>query len=268
MRHPMHLHGHDFRVLNDQGENAPMKNIIDIMPMELDTIEFAANEPGGDWFFHCHILYHMMSGMGRIFSYENSPPNPDVPDPKLAQRRLFRDDRMFHPMGSIGLESNGSDGEFMLANTRFRLSTEWRLGLKQDHGNEVETYFGRYMGRMQWWFPFIGFDYHQNSMGSMSEKNMFGQMSNQDNRKAFVAGVQYTLPMLIVAEARADSKGKFRFQLMREDIPLTPRIRLNMMGNTDKEYMGGLRYIVTKYFSFSTHYDSDMGYGGGITFTY
>ncbi len=268
MRHPMHLHGHDFRVLNGQGDNAPLKNIIDIMPMERDTIEFAATEPGGDWFFHCHILYHMMSGMGRIFTYENSPPNPDVPDPKLAQRRLFRDDRMFHPMGSIGLESNGSDGEFMLANTRFRLSTEWRLGLKEHHGNEVEAYFGRYMGRMQWWFPFIGFDYHQNSMRSMAEKNMFGQLSNQDNRKAFVAGVQYTLPMLFVAEMRADSKGKFRFQLMREDIPVSPRLRLNMMGNTDKEYMGGLRYIVSKYFSFSTHYDSDMGYGGGITLTY
>lgn len=268
MRHPMHLHGHDFRVLNNQGENAPMKNVLDIMPMELDTIEFAATEPGGDWFFHCHILYHMMSGMGRVFSYENSPPNPDVPDPKLAQRQLFRDDRMFHAMGQLGLESNGSDGEFMLANTRYRLSTEWRLGLMKEHGNEVETYFGRYIGRMQWWFPFVGFDYHRNTMGDMPEKNMFGQLSNQDNRRAFVAGVQYNLPMQVMAEARVDSKGKFRFQLMREDFPLTPRIRLNMMGNTDKEYMGGLRYIVSKYFSLSTHYDSDMGYGGGITVTY
>ncbi len=268
MRHPMHLHGHDFRVLNDQGENAPMKNVLDIMPMELDTIEFAATEPGGDWFFHCHILYHMMSGMGRVFSYENSPPNPDVPDPKLAQRQLFRDDRMFHAMGQLGLESNGSDGEFMLANTRYRLSTEWRIGLNREHGNEVETYFGRYIGRMQWWFPFVGFDYHRNTMGDMPEKNMFGQLSNQDNRRAFVAGVQYNLPMQVIAEARVDSKGKFRFQLMREDFPLTPRIRLNMMGNTDKEYMGGLRYIVSKYFSLSTHYDSDMGYGGGITVTY
>ena len=268
MRHPMHLHGHDFRVLNDQGENAPMKNVIDIMPMERDTIEFAASEPGGDWFFHCHILYHMMSGMGRVFSYENSPPNPDIPDPKLAQRMLFRDDRMFHTMGQIGLESNGSDGELMLGNTRFRLSTEWRLGLKPKHGNEVETYFGRYLGRMQWLFPFVGFDYHKNEAMNESEKNMFGQLSNQTNRKAFVAGIQYTMPMLIVAEARLDSKGKFRFQLMREDIPLTPRLRFNLMGNTDKEYTGGLRYIVTKYFSLSTHYDSDMGYGGGITFTY
>jgi hypothetical protein len=68
----MHLHGHDFRLLNGQGEYAPLKNIIDIMPMERDTIEFAATE-SGDWFFHCHILYHMMSGMGRVFSYEILP---------------------------------------------------------------------------------------------------------------------------------------------------------------------------------------------------
>lgn len=268
MRHPMHLHGHDFRVVNAQGDYAPMKNIIDIMPMERDTIEFAATEPGGDWFFHCHILYHMMSGMGRVFSYENSPKNPEIPNPKLAMRKLNSDDREFHLMGNVGLESNGSDGEIMLANTRYRFSTEFRLGLKADHGNEVEAYFGRYIGKMQWFIPFIGFDYHYNRMGNMEEKNMFGQLNNQMNRKAAVIGAQYILPMLVTAEARLDSKGKFRFQLMREDMPLSKRLRLNLMGNTDKEFMGGLRYIVTKYFSFSTHYDSDMGYGGGITLTY
>jgi CopA family copper-resistance protein len=268
MRHPMHLHGHDFRVVNAQGEYSPMKNVIDIMPMERDTIEFAASEPGGDWFFHCHILYHMMSGMGKVFRYENSPANPEIPDPKLAQRKFFRDDRMFHAMGTVGLESNGSDGEFMLGNTRYRLSTEWRLGLKEHHGNENETYFGRFIGRMQWWFPFIGFDYHYNNRENVNEKNMFGQFSNQNNRKALVAGVQYTLPMLVIAEARIDSKGKFRFQLTRDDIPVTPRLRLNIMGNSDKEYMAGLRYIITKYFSLSTHYDSDMGLGAGITLNY
>jgi FtsP/CotA-like multicopper oxidase with cupredoxin domain len=268
MRHPMHLHGHDFRVVGTQGENAPMKNIIDIMPMERDTIEFAANEPGGDWFFHCHILYHMMSGMGRVFSYENSPANPEIPNPKLAQRKLFADDRAFHPMANIGLESNGADGEVMVSNTRYRFSTEFRLGLKSNHGNEVETYLGRYIGRMQWLMPFVGFDYHYNRIGNVLDKNMFGQFSNQMNRKAAVIGVQYILPMLVTAEARLDSKGKMRFQLMREDMPLSKRLRLNLMGNTDKEYMAGLRYIVTKYFSLSTHYDSDMGYGAGITITY
>src|SRR4029077_21099696 len=39
MRHPMHLHGHFFRVLNGQGEYAPIKNVIDIIPMETDTLE-------------------------------------------------------------------------------------------------------------------------------------------------------------------------------------------------------------------------------------
>ena len=40
------------------------------------------------------------------------------------------------------------------------------------------------------------------------------------------------------------------------------------MLNTDKEYMVGFRYIIKKYFSVSTHYDSDMGLGAGITVTY
>ncbi|WP_069659058.1 multicopper oxidase domain-containing protein [Arcticibacter eurypsychrophilus] len=267
MRHPMHLHGHDFRVLNGQGEYAPLKNVLDIMPMERDTIEFAATE-SGDWFFHCHILYHMMSGMGRVFSYVGSAPNPDIPNPKLAQRKLFADDRMPHFMANAGFESNGSDGEAMLCNTRYRLSTEWRIGLKSEDGNESETYFGRYLGKMQWIFPFIGFDYHYNPRRNISEKNLFGQTSNQSNRKALVAGIQYVLPMLVNAEARLDSKGKFRFQLVRKDIPVTARLSATIMGNTDKEYMGGLRYTVTKYFSLSTHYDSDIGYGAGVTLTY
>ena len=273
MRHPMHLHGHDFRLLNGQGDNAPMKNIIDIMPMERDTIEFAATE-SGDWFFHCHILYHMMSGMGRIFSYENSPPNPEIPKPKLAQRKLFADDRMFHFMVNAGIQNNGSDGEAMFANTRWKVSTLWHLGYHDMHGYESETMIGRYLGRMQWWFPYIGFDYHYKMEGGpknifgREEKNWFGQTSNKLNRKTVMAGIAYTLPMLFIADARVDGNGKFRFQLGREDIPVTSRLRFNMMINTDKEYMAGFRYVVTKYISLSTHYDSDMGWGAGVMMTY
>jgi hypothetical protein len=128
MRHPMHLHGHDFRVLNGQGEHAPLKNIIDIMPMETDTLEFLANEPGGDWFFHCHILYHMMAGMGRVFRYDNALPNPEITNPRKAQRKLFADDRKFHLMAENSLETNGNDGEIMFSNTRWSLGSEWRLG--------------------------------------------------------------------------------------------------------------------------------------------
>ncbi len=159
MRHPMHLHGHDFRVLNGQGENAPLKNVLDLMPMETDTIEFAANT-SGDWFFHCHILYHMMSGMGRVFRYQHSPANPEIPDAKLAQRKLFADDRMPHFMAKIGLQSNGSDGEAMFANTRYKLNSMWHLGYHDMHGYESETMFGRYLGRMQWLYVYVGFDFH------------------------------------------------------------------------------------------------------------
>ena len=38
--------------------------------------------------------------------------------------------------------------------------------------------------------------------------------------------------------------------------------------NTDMEYMVGFRYIITKNLSPSIHYDSDMGYGAGVTFMY
>ena len=274
MRHPMHLHGHDFRVLNGQGEYAPMKNIIDIMPMERDTIEFAASEPGGDWFFHCHILYHMMSGMGRVFSYGNSPPNPEIPNPKLAQRKLFSDDRRIHFMARVGIESNGSDGEAMIAQTRWKLSTIWHLGYHDMHGYESETMIGRYLGRNQWLLPYVGFDYHFKMEGGPKnifgdeEKNWFGQLSNKNDRKTVIAGIVYTLPMQVVADARVDGNGKFRFQLSREDVPVTSRLRFNIMLNTDKEYMAGFRYIVSKYFSLSTHYDSDMGLGAGITINY
>lgn len=266
MRHPMHLHGHFFRVLNGQGEYSPLKNVLDIMPMERDTIEFAATE-SGDWFFHCHILYHMMSGMGRVFSYENSAPNPEVPDPAMGYKMIKSDDQRLHPMARVGLESNGSDGEIMLSNTRYRLTTEWRVGLDKQSGYESESHFGKYIGKMQWLFPYVGWDFRKRTV-DLDETNLFGQRNTKAFRQVFHLGLQYTLPMLVVADASLDNKGNVRFQLMREDIPVSKRLRMNFMVNTDKEYMAGLRYIVTKYFSFSTHYDSDMGYGGGITLNY
>jgi FtsP/CotA-like multicopper oxidase with cupredoxin domain len=267
MRHPMHLHGHDFRVVNGQGDYAPLKNVLDIMPMETDTLEFAANQ-SGDWFFHCHILYHMMAGMGNVMSYANSPVNPDLPNPQKAWKSFKKDNNMLHAMAMIGLESNGSDGEAMLMGNRYELRTEWRLGLKEHHGMEIETIFGRYFGRNQWLFPYVGFDYHHNKAENEIEKNVFGQYSNQNNRKTFTAGVQYMLPTMAIADLRIDGNGKFRFQLSREDIPLTSRLRLNLVWNTDKEYMAGFRYIISKWFALSTHYDSDMGLGAGITITY
>jgi len=268
MRHPMHLHGHDFRVLNGQGDYAPLKNIIDIMPMETDTLEFNANVEG-DWFFHCHILYHMMSGMGRVFSYQNQQPNPLIPNPKLAQRKLFADDKKMHFMFQNDFATNGNDGEMMLQNTRWSIGSEWRLGYHDMHGYETETHIGRYLGKMQWLMPFVGFDWRYRKMGiDEQEKNLFGQTNTKDNRAVLSVGVNYTLPMLVRFQAEVFTDGIVRLQLMREDIPVAKKLRVAFMVNTDKEYMIGLNYILGRNWSVRTHYDSDMGLGAGITFSY
>ncbi len=62
--------------------------------------------------------------------------------------------------------------------------------------------------------------------------------------------------------------GNLRAQLMREDIPIAKRLRGSFMVNTDKEYMASLRYITGKNLGFTTHYDSDMGFGIGLTLNY
>ena len=272
MRHPMHLHGHFFRLLNGQGDYSPLKNVVDIMPMETDTLEFAATE-SGDWYFHCHILYHMMSGMGRIFHYTDSSgsafsPIPGISDPRRALRKIYADDREIRPAASVGLESNGSDGEVMLANTRYRFQAEWRVGTDERKGYETESHIGRYLGKMQYWMPYVGWDFRYRRISDAGEKSLFGQTDTKDHRNVFCFGVQYLLPYLVVADWRVDSKGYVRLQLGREDIPVTSRLRFNFMVNTDKEYMVGARYIITKYFGLSTHYDSDMGYGAGLTISY
>lgn len=232
MRHPIHLHGFDFRVLNDHGENAPMKNIIDIMPMETDTIEFLANTEG-DWFFHCHILYHMMAGMNRVFAVDDYK-NPELPNKAKAYKMLQRESNMPHLMAQSDFATNGIDGEAMLMNARYSLGTEWRLGYNDMHGYEVETHLGRYLGKMQWLMPFIGFDWRYRKMGiDEHEKNIFGQVNKKDNRAAVSLGVMYTLPMLVNVQAEVYHDGIFRMSLMREDIPISRRLRAGFMVNTD-----------------------------------
>ena len=267
MRHPMHLHGHDFRVLNGQGDYAPLKNVLDIMPMETDTIEFNANLEG-DWFFHCHILYHMMAGMNRVFSYENQTPNPYLPNKKWAYKKLQRESNMFHVMAENDFATNGNDGALMLQNTRWRIATEWRLGYNDKHGYETETHIGRYIGKNQWFMPFIGFDWRYRKQGGEREKNLFGQINTKDQRAVLSVGAEYTLPLLVVLQGEVFTDGNIRFQLMREDIPISKRLRWAFMVNTDKEYMSGFRYILTRNLALSMHYDSDMGIGVGATLTY
>ena len=267
MRHPMHLHGFDFRVINGKGENAPLKNVLDIMPMETDTIEFLANEEG-DWFFHCHILYHMMGGMNRVFAVDDYQ-NPHLPNKKQAYNKLQRESNMLHFMIENDFATNGNDGEAMVQNARWSLGTEWRLGYNDMHGYEVETHLGRYIGKMQWFMPFIGFDYRYRKMGmDEHETNLFRQKNEKDTRRAVSLGFMYTLPMLVNFQAEVYHDGIVRLSLMREDIPISKRIRAGFMVNTDFEYMAELKYIINKNMGIRTHYDSDMGFGVGLSLNY
>jgi hypothetical protein len=267
MRHPMHLHGFDFRLINGQGEKSPLKNIIDIMPMETDTIEFLANTEG-DWFFHCHILYHMMSGMNRVFAVDDYQ-NPNLPDKAEAYRMLQRESNMVHLMAQNDFATNGNDGEAMLMNARWTLSTEWRLGYNSMHGYESETHLGRFIGKMQWLMPFIGFDWRYRKMGiDEHEKNLFGQADKKDNRRAVSLGVVYTLPMLVNFQSEVYHDGIVRLSLMRDDIPVSRRLRAGFMVNTDREYMVDLRYVFTRNLGMRAHYDSDMGFGLGLSLNY
>ena len=63
VRHPMHLHGHFFRV-----GNAVKDTVVVPGRMGQATIDFKADNPG-DWFFHCHNLYHLEAGMARVIRY-------------------------------------------------------------------------------------------------------------------------------------------------------------------------------------------------------
>ena len=100
------------------------------------------------------------------------------------------------------------------------------------------------------------------------EKNLFGQINEKDTRRAFSLGFMYTLPMLVNFQAEVYHDGIVRLSLMREDIPISKRIRAGFMVNTDKEYMVELSYVLNKNMGLRTHYDSDMGLGIGLSLNY
>jgi FtsP/CotA-like multicopper oxidase with cupredoxin domain len=64
MSHPMHLHGHHFQVVAVNGMR--VKGAVrdtELVPVGGSvTLAFDADNPG-HWMFHCHNLYHMLSGM-------------------------------------------------------------------------------------------------------------------------------------------------------------------------------------------------------------
>jgi FtsP/CotA-like multicopper oxidase with cupredoxin domain len=63
--HPIHLHGHSFRVVSRNGKPNALREWLDtvlLAPREAAEIAFVADNPG-DWMFHCHVLEHQAGGM-------------------------------------------------------------------------------------------------------------------------------------------------------------------------------------------------------------
>jgi FtsP/CotA-like multicopper oxidase with cupredoxin domain len=70
MPHPMHLHGHEFQVVEIDGERFPgaVRDTILVPPGQRVVVAFDANNPGL-WALHCHLLYHLEAGMFTTIKY-------------------------------------------------------------------------------------------------------------------------------------------------------------------------------------------------------
>jgi FtsP/CotA-like multicopper oxidase with cupredoxin domain len=70
MPHPMHLHGHEFQVVEIDGARFPgaVRDTVLVPPGKRVVVAFDANNPGL-WAFHCHLLYHLDAGMFTTFRY-------------------------------------------------------------------------------------------------------------------------------------------------------------------------------------------------------
>jgi hypothetical protein len=66
--HPIHLHGHEFRITGTDGGPTPLSArqpeiTADIAVGQMRQVDFLADEEG-DWAFHCHKSHHTMNAMG------------------------------------------------------------------------------------------------------------------------------------------------------------------------------------------------------------
>ena len=70
MPHPMHLHGHEFQVVEIDGVRftGAVRDTVLVPPGGRVVVAFDANNPGW-WALHCHLLYHLDAGMFTTIRY-------------------------------------------------------------------------------------------------------------------------------------------------------------------------------------------------------
>lgn len=261
MHHPMHLHGHFFRVINKQGEYSPLKHTVDIAPFESMTIEFDANEDG-DWFFHCHVLYHMQSGMARVVSYGSKRPDilADFP-----YETLFKDQK-FYNWGAIELSSHQAKLEYQISNPE----NEFLLDVDYGWNNnlEAEIRYERYVSR---YFRYIGAINVENTL-----EDTLDELETTAN-----VGIRYLLLSILDVEVQLDHRLRFGLTLDLE-VGLTERLSLhakyelindfNLAGTLENNesyeaehtISTGLEYTASQYLSIVGGYDNRFGLGAGL----
>lgn len=244
MHHPLHLHGHFFRVVNIFGEYSPLKHTVDVPPMGQRLIEFVANEEK-DWFFHCHLLYHMDAGMARVVSYKEQGDNhkPSL-DPKLL-------DPVF-VLGEISIQNNMSMGMAMIMHGREDYFARWDYGI--DHESyEID----------------LGWKHYFNPNVSSVAGYRFTNEEKVNDR--LFAGVEYRLPYLVYTTVTFDSEGDARLSF-EKDLQLTDRLSLTPTFEYDTatqwDWSVSADYLLTRDLSLTTGYDSSHGFGAGVKFRF
>lgn len=238
MSHPVHLHGHFFRVLNGQGNRSPLKHTVNLDPMETVVIEFEADEEK-DWFFHCHNLYHMKAGMARVVSYE---------DTTTATRKTFEEiaHDSWYSFADIATLSNMTMGKIRTLNTRSSFELEYDSNYNKEY--DVELIYAHSFTRF--------LDVYAGGSSERDDKN-----NKPDNTAIF--GARYMLPLLIESDLRVDSEGDFRLRFS-SNIQLTDRTKFEWSFNTDNEYRFSIPYEINKMTLLSATYDSDFRWGFGL----
>lgn len=246
MHHPLHLHGHFFRLLNRHGDFSPLKHTVDVPPMGTRVIEFLANEEG-DWFFHCHLLYHMDAGMARVFSYRafRDPEHKPALDPKLTNPWFF--------MVNGRVMNNMTMGNAMAMTGRENFGVMWDYGFKDHKEFEIDFYWSHY------------FNPNLSSFGGYRITN------EPESENRFFGGVAYRLPYMVESSLALDSEGDLRIGIGKE-LQLTPRLSayadIEYDTNTQWEWSAGASFLLNKQLSLTTGYNSDHGWGGGLGFRF
>ena len=263
MHHPMHLHGHFFRVLNANGEYSPLKHTVNVPPMQQVTIEFYANEYG-DWFFHCHILYHMMSGMTRIFSYD-TPRDERMKEHPL--KKLIHETDMFYTWGTLDASSQMAGLNLVRSNIRNQFNLTAEVGYNKNL--EAEFSYERYI--YDYATVFAGVNVENTFKDSLGAFDVIG-----------VAGFRFFTPYMFDLDVRVDNKLRPRIGIGRS-VMLFPRFSVfgyyeyqadfglisNFENGKDYEsevvWSAGVEYLLSKNFSLTASYDNRFGAGGGLS---